>query len=345
MIRGFPWPCRGPWSAVGSAGWRLLDELRRPRPHRRRHRPRRTRRAAGEPGSSRSTPAMIRRRRACTSATSSRPSCSSGSSSPGTGRSSLVGGATGMVGDPSGKSAERNLLDDATLATNVAGIRAQLSRLLDFDDPQTGAVMTNNADWTRGVGYLEFLRDYRQAPHHQLHARQGLGQQRGSRASPASATPSSRTCCCRRSTSCSSRSCTAVGCRSAAPISTATSRRAASSSTSCAGPKVFGLTAPLLLDSAGEKMGKTSTGERVWLDPERTSPYAFYQYWLNRDDEEAARLLRLFSLRPLAEIDELLARARHRSQPPRRAARARAHAHGVGPRRTAWSPASRPRAA
>jgi tyrosyl-tRNA synthetase len=72
------------------------------------------------------------------------------------------------------------------------------------------------------------------------------------------------------------------------------------------GPKVFGLTAPLLLDSAGEKMGKTSSGERIWLDPARTPPYAFYQYWLNRDDEAAARLLRLFSLRPLAELAELL---------------------------------------
>src|SRR4051794_25341620 len=70
----------------------------------------------------------------------------------------VVGGATGMVGDPSGKSEERNLLDDATLAVNVAGLRAQLGRLLEFEGP-TGAVMTNNADWTRGVGYLEFLRD------------------------------------------------------------------------------------------------------------------------------------------------------------------------------------------
>src|SRR4051812_34012833 len=71
----------------------------------------------------------------------------------------VVGGATGMIGDPSGRSDERNLLDDQTLATNLAGIRAQLSRLLDFDDPATGAVMTNNADWTRGISYLEFLRD------------------------------------------------------------------------------------------------------------------------------------------------------------------------------------------
>ena len=65
----------------------------------------------------------------------------------------VVGGATGMIGDPSGKSDERNLLDDATLATNVAGIRGQLERLLDFDDPKIGAVMTNNADWTCGISF------------------------------------------------------------------------------------------------------------------------------------------------------------------------------------------------
>ena len=72
------------------------------------------------------------------------------------------------------------------------------------------------------------------------------------------------------------------------------------------GPQLFGLTAPLLLDSSGQKMGKTSTGERVWLDAERTPPYSFYQYFLNVTDEDAARLLKIFSLRPLAEIDELV---------------------------------------
>jgi tyrosyl-tRNA synthetase len=72
------------------------------------------------------------------------------------------------------------------------------------------------------------------------------------------------------------------------------------------GPRLFGLVSPLLLDPTGAKMGKTSTGERIWLDPERTSPYAFYQYWLNRSDEEAPGLLRIFSLRPLGEIGELV---------------------------------------
>src|SRR5258705_4204481 len=70
----------------------------------------------------------------------------------------VVGGATGMIGDRSGRSDERNLLDEATLTTNVAGIRAQLASLLDFDGP-TGAVMTNNYDWTRNISYLDFLRD------------------------------------------------------------------------------------------------------------------------------------------------------------------------------------------
>jgi tyrosyl-tRNA synthetase len=72
------------------------------------------------------------------------------------------------------------------------------------------------------------------------------------------------------------------------------------------GPQLYGLTAPLLLDSSGQKMGKTSTGERIWLDPERTPPYSFYQYFLNVTDEEAGRLLKIFSLRRLEEIDELI---------------------------------------
>ena len=139
----------------------------------------------------------------------------------------VVGGATGMVGDPSGKSDERNLLDDATLATNLAGIRAQLSRLLDFDDPKTGALMTNNADWTRGVSYLEFLRDIgKHLTINYMMAKDSV--KAASRTRPASATPSSRTCCCRRSTSSSSTSATAADSRSAATTSTATSPRAAS---------------------------------------------------------------------------------------------------------------------
>ena len=104
------------------------------------------------------------------------------------------------------------------------------------------------------------------------------------------------------------------------------------------GPRVFGLVAPLLLDPSGAKMGKTSTGERIWLDPERTSPYAFYQYWLNRSDGETPALLRTFSLRPLAEIDEVVRehdRDRSRRSAQRELARtltAWIHGPGVVPR-------------
>jgi len=218
----------------------------------------------------------------------------------------VVGGATGMVGDPSGKSDERNLLDDATLATNLAGIRAQLSRLLDFDDPKTGAIMTNNADWTRGVSYLEFLRDigkhltinymmakdsvkarleneagisYTEFSYMLLQAfdfveldkRHGCRLQVGGNDQYGNIT---------------------AGCE----LSRKMGRR-----------QLFGMTAPLLLDSSGQKMGKTSTGERVWLDPTRTPPFEFYKYWFNISDDDAPRLLKMFSLRPLTELGELLA--------------------------------------
>jgi tyrosyl-tRNA synthetase len=217
----------------------------------------------------------------------------------------LVGGATGMIGDPSGRSAERNLLDDDTLATNLAGIRAQLSKLLDFGDPTTGAVMTNNIDWTRGVTYLEFLRDI--GKHLTINYMLGKDSvsSRLERESGISYTEFSYMLL---------QAFDFVqlaklhGCR----LQVGGSDQYGNITAGCElqhklrGPKVFGLSAPLLLDPSGEKMGKTSTGERIWLDPARTPPYAFYQYWLNRNDEETPRLLRLFSLRPLAEIDELV---------------------------------------
>ena len=168
----------------------------------------------------------------------------------------VVGGATGMIGDPSGKSDERNLLDDATLARNLAGIRAQLSRLLDFErrDDRRADDEQRRLDARRQLPRVPARR--RQAPDRQLHDGEGLGEEppRGRRA--ASATPSSRTCCCRRSTSCSSRRRTAAACRSAATISTATSPRAASCRARWAAPQLFGLTAPLLLDSTRPEDGQ-----------------------------------------------------------------------------------------
>ena len=217
----------------------------------------------------------------------------------------LVGGATGMIGDPSGKSEERNLLDDATLAANVAGIRAQLSRLLDFDDPATGAVMTNNADWTRGVGYLEFLRDIgKHLTINYMMAKDSV-KTRLEGDSGISYTEFSYMLLQAFDFVQLSRS---HGCRLQVGGSDQYGNITAGVELShkLRGPQLFGLVAPLLLDSTGAKMGKTASGERIWLDPERTRPYEFYQYWFNVSDDQAPSFLRMFSLRSLDEIEQIL---------------------------------------
>ncbi len=249
----------------------------------------------------------------------------------------LVGGATGMIGDPSGKSTERNLMDDETLAVNLAGIRTQLSRLLDFEDAKTGAIMTNNADWTRGVGLLEFLRDYgKHLTVNYMLAKESVSA-RISSESGISYTEFSYMLLQAFDFVQLHR---LHGCR----LQVGGSDQYGNITAGCElqhklrGPRLFGLVAPLLLDPSGAKMGKTSTGERIWLDPERTSPYAFYQYWLNRSDEETPGLLRTFSLRPLGEIDELVRehdRDRSRRSAQRELARtltAWIHGPGIVPR-------------
>jgi tyrosyl-tRNA synthetase len=231
----------------------------------------------------------------------------------------VVGGATGMVGDPSGKSVERNLLGDEELATNLAGIRAQLSRFLDFGPGPTGAVIANNADWTRGIGYLEFLRDIgKYLTINYMMAKDSV-RARLEGDTGISYTEFSYMLLQAWDFVHLSR---AYGCR----LQVGGSDQYGNITAGCelsrkmGGPQLFGLTAPLLLDSSGQKMGKTSTGERVWLDAERTSPYAFYQYFFNVTDEDAPRLLRLFSLRSLPEIEEV-ARAHEADRSQRHAQR------------------------
>jgi tyrosyl-tRNA synthetase len=221
----------------------------------------------------------------------------------------VVGGATGMIGDPSGKSDERNLLDDTTLAANLAGIRAQLATLLDFDDPQIGAVMTNNADWTHSISFLEFLRDYgkyltinymmaKDSVKNRLEGDSGISYTEFSYmllqamdfVHLSKDAPVGHRCRLQVGGSDQYGNITA-GCELSRKMG---------------GPQLYGLVAPLMLDSTGQKMGKSSTGERIWLDAERTPPYAFYQYWFNRSDEEAARFMKMFSQRPLAELDAIL---------------------------------------
>lgn len=218
----------------------------------------------------------------------------------------VVGGATGMVGDPSGKSDERNLLDDATLAINVAGIHAQLSRLLDFTTSPNGAIIVNNADWTRSVSFLEFLRDVgkyltvnymtaKDSVRARLESEQGISYTEFSYMllQAFDFVHLATTYSCRLQVGGNDQfGNITAGCE--------LQRKRGS------GAQLYGLTAPLLLDAAGQKMGKTSTGERIWLDPTRTTPFAFYQYWLNVSDDDAPRLLRMFSLEPLARIEALL---------------------------------------
>ena len=217
----------------------------------------------------------------------------------------LVGGATGMVGDPSGKSAERNLLDDAELETNVLGIRKQLERFLDFAPGPNAATIVNNADWTRGVGYLEFLRDVgKYLTVNYMMAKDSVRSRLEGEAGISYTEFSYMLLQAFDFVHLSK----ANGCR----LQVGGSDQYGNITAGCelsrkmGGPQLFGLTQPLLLDSSGQKMGKTSTGERVWLDPERTSPYAFYQYWLNVADEDVPRFLKLFSSRSLGEIEELV---------------------------------------
>jgi tyrosyl-tRNA synthetase len=217
----------------------------------------------------------------------------------------VVGGATGMIGDPSGRSDERNLLDPETLARNVAGIHSQLARFLHFGDGPTDAIIVNNADWLGAMGYLEFLRDVgkyltinymmgKDSVRSRIDGETGISYTEFSYMllQAYDFVQLSRSHGCRLQVGGSDQyGNITAGCELSRKLG---------------GPQLFGLTAPLLLDSTGQKMGKTSTGERVWLDPERTTPYAFYQYWLNVSDEEAPRFLQLFSLRSLPELAELL---------------------------------------
>jgi tyrosyl-tRNA synthetase len=215
----------------------------------------------------------------------------------------LVGGATGMIGDPSGKSAERNLLDMPTIEKNCAGIRAQLSKFVDFSEGKANAaVMVNNYDWFKNFSFLDFIRDagklltvnYMMAKdsvkkrletglsftefsyqliqgydflhlyqNHHVQLQMGGADQWGN-------------------------------------ITTGTEliRK------KCSG-EAYAFTSPLITKADGSKFGK-SEGGNIWLDPKLTSPYKFYQFWLNLKDEEAEKMSLIFSFKPLEDIQALI---------------------------------------
>jgi tyrosyl-tRNA synthetase len=219
----------------------------------------------------------------------------------------VVGGATGMIGDPSGRSIERNLLDKETLARNVAGIRDQLARFLDFDPGPAQAVITNNADWFEGVGFIDFLRDVgKHITVNYMLAKESVRSRLEDRDSGLSFTEFSYMLLQSWDFVVLGRQ---RGCRLQVGGSDQWGNITAGIELArkLGEPQLFGVTAPLLLDASGQKMGKTSTGERVWLDPALTTPYAFYQYFVNVEDAIAPSMLKKFSFRPLAELDEIIA--------------------------------------
>ena len=221
----------------------------------------------------------------------------------------LVGGATGMIGDPSGKSVERNLLTEEVLAHNIAGIKKQLAKFLDFESTAPNrAELVNNYDWMKGFSFLSFIRDigkhitvnYMMAkdsvkkrfdPNENtdgmsftefsyqllqgydflhLYREKNLTLQMG-------------------------------GSDQWGNITTGTEliRR-------IAGGKAYALTCPLITKADGTKFGK-SEGGNVWLDPEKTSPYKFFQYWINTSDADAERYIKIFTMLSKEEINSLIA--------------------------------------
>ncbi|HSK53494.1 MAG TPA: tyrosine--tRNA ligase, partial [Clostridia bacterium] len=239
----------------------------------------------------------------------------------------VVGGGTGMIGDPSGRSTERNLLDSSTLEANVGAIRAQLERFLDFGSGEGGAVLVNNLDWLGEMSLIGFLRDIgkhftvpymlakdsvqvrlerglsftefsymllQAADFEHLHRTMGVELQMGGADQWGNITAGLELI------------------RRMAGLEEGSGREG--------NEPAHGLAYKLLLSPSGAKFGKSEGGESVWLDPARTSPFAFYQYWLNTDDRDVGTYLRWFTELPREEVerlDGLVASAPERREPQR----------------------------
>ena len=228
----------------------------------------------------------------------------------------LAGGATGMVGDPGGRSEERNLLDRETLDHNIARIKLQLERILDFTPGPAQATLVDNATWTEPLPVLDFLRDVgKHVTVNQMVAKESV-RDRMEGEHGISFTEFSymllqaydyRWLCEHHDVELQMGGSDQWG-----NITTGIDliRRTL-------GRSVHGLTWPLLTKADGTKFGKTASGA-VWLDPTKTSPYQFRQFWLQAADDQVERHLRQFSLRPLAELDAVL--EVHRKAPEQRQA-------------------------
>ena len=229
----------------------------------------------------------------------------------------LVGGATGMIGDPSMKSQERNLLDEETLSRNVAGIKAQLSRFLDFDsDAPNHAELVNNYDWMKDYSFLNFIRDIgKHITVNYMMAKDSVKKRLARDSSEGmSFTEFSyqllqgydflwlyqhKGCVLQFG-----------GSDQWGNITTGSEliRR-------MTGGEAFALTCPLIRKADGTKFGKTEKGS-IWLDPEKTSPYEFYQFWLNVSDADAESYIKIFTMLDQPTVEAAI--AAHREDPGRR---------------------------
>ncbi len=216
----------------------------------------------------------------------------------------LVGGGTGLIGDPSGKSSERSLLNEDEVRANAQAVRAQLESFLDFEGVPNPARLVNNLDWLDELGILEFLRDVgKHFPVNSMLRKETVRRRLEDDATGISYTEFSylllqsydfyrlfREYGCRFQLGGSDQWGNITG-------GIELIRR-------ITGERSYGAVFPLITTSSGVKFGKTEEGA-VWLDPRRTSPYRFYQYWLNTDDADTARYLRFFTLLPKDEIEAL----------------------------------------
>lgn len=243
----------------------------------------------------------------------------------------VVGGGTGMIGDPSGRSAERNLLSPEQLEANVAALRRTLQRFLDFEGPCRARVL-NNAEWLGEFTFLGFLRDVgkyfrigemlgKESVRRRLDSESGLSYTEFSymllQAYDFKYLHEHYGCIAQ-----------AGGSDQWGNITAGTDyiRRTLNS-------EAYGMVTPLLTNSAGQKMGKTADGA-VWLDPERLSPYQFYQFWIRQEDRDVERFLKMLTFLPLPEISQIM--QEHGKDPSQRVAQRRlAHelttlVHGPG---------------
>lgn len=214
----------------------------------------------------------------------------------------LIGGATGMVGDPSGKSQERNLLTPNEVQQNLEAIKIQLSKFLDFDCGANSAEMVNNYDWFKNMNFLDFIRDV--GKHITINYMMSKDSVKTRLESGMSFTEFSYQLVqgydfywLNTNKNCKVQ---LGGSDQWGNIVTGTEliRR-------MSGNEAFAVTTPLIKKADGTKFGKTAGGS-VWLDPEKTSPYAFYQYWINASDDDAKNYIKIFTLKPKEEIDSLI---------------------------------------